>query len=282
MLNLSRRGFTLAEVMLSLFMTLVVTGAIYSLLLGTQRLTRAQGNRISLQSSVRAGSLILFHELSGLGTVTGGTPAQNDIVATGPSAMTYRAMRGMGFICQTPGPTVIRLARNTFSGYRDPQAGRDEAYVFVPGNPVDATGDAWVALKIVHVAMTSACLGNLPGITLTVSGSPSPESLEAGTPVRITELMELRLYRADERSWLGMRSVSSGEAIQPLVGPLADVKGFALEYLDASGAPTIDPTGIKSIRIRLRGMLESGGDELGPPLEEELVTQVTLRNSPPS
>ena len=281
MLNASRRGFTLTEVMLSLFMTLVVTGAIYSLLLSTERLTRAQGQRISLQSSVRAGSLILLHELSELGTVTGGTPAQNDIVAVGPSAITFRAMRAMGFICQTPAPAVIRVARNSFSGQRDPQAGRDEAYVFVPGNPVAATGDAWVAVKIVQVATASACPGNLPAITLMLSGSPSVEAVEVGTPVRITELMELRLYRADERSWLGARSVSSGEAIQPLIGPLADVNGFDLEYLNGIGAPTTDRTGIKSIRVRLRGMLESGGG-LGSSLEEELVTQVALRNSLPS
>ena len=278
MLNVSRRGLTLTEVMLSLVMTLVVTGAIYSLLLSSQRLTLAQGQRISVQSSVRAGSLILLHELSELGTVTGGTPAQNDIIAFGPSAITYRAARGIGFICQTPAPTVIRVARNTFSGHRDPQAGRDEAYVFVPGNPVNATADAWVAVNIVQVATVSMCPGNLPAITLTVFGSPSAEALEVGTPVRIMELMELRFYRADERSWLGARSVSSGEAIQPLIGPLADVNGFDLEYLDGFGAPTADRTGIRSIRVRLRGSLESRG-ELGPPLDEELVTQVALRNS---
>jgi prepilin-type N-terminal cleavage/methylation domain-containing protein len=279
MLSVYRRGFTLVEVMLSLFLTLVVTGAIYSLLLGTQRVTLAQGQRISLQSSIRAGSFILLHEFSELGTVSGGTGAQNDIIASSPSAVTYRAMRGVGFICQMPAPSVIRVARSTFSGHRDPQAARDEAYVFVPGKPTTAAGDAWVAVKIVQVATASTCPGNVAAITLTVASPPSAEMLEVGTPVRITELMELRLYRAEGRSWLGARSVSSGEAIQPLIGPLADAKGFDLEYLDGFGVPTNDRTRIRSIRSRLRGILESGGVELGSPLDEELVTQVALRNS---
>ncbi|MBA3443948.1 MAG: hypothetical protein H0T58_03715 [Gemmatimonadales bacterium] len=273
-----RRGFTLAEIMLGLVVTLVVTGSIYNLLLATQRVTRAQAQRVMLQSSLRAGSLIVLNELAELSTATGGTPDQNDVLTMGSSAITYRAMRGMGIICHLPGATVIRLARSTFTGHRDPQAGRDRAFVFVPGNA--ETADSWVPRDIVTVATAAPCPGGQgPGITLTLSSSPSLEALEVGTPVRITELMEFRLYRADGRSWLGARSVSAGELIQPLLGPLTDVSGFELEYLDATGSPTADRSDVKSIQVRLRGMVESAGDNAAPP-EEELVTRVALRNSP--
>ncbi len=279
MLTLShRRGFTLAEIMLALVVTLVVTGSIYNLLLATQRVTRAQAQRVMLQSSLRAGSLIVLNELGELSTATGATPDQNDVLTMGPSAITYRAMRGMGFICQLPGAAVLQLSRTTFAGHRDPQAGRDRAYVFVPGNT--EMENSWVPRDIVTVATAAPCPGGQgPSITLTLSSSPSLEALEPGTPVRITELMELRLYRADDRSWLGARSVSAGEVIQPLLGPLTDVRGFELEYLDATGLPTADRSDIKSIQVRLRGMVESAG---GNPavLEEELVTRVALRNSP--
>lgn len=276
---IGRRGFTVAEVLLSVFTTLVVAGAIYSLLVTTQQLTRLQGERTSLQSGVRAGSLILLEELGGLSTVEAGTGDQNDIVAFGPSAVTYRAMRGIGFICQAPGATTIQLARSNFSGHRDPQAGRDEAYVFIPGSADGETKDAWVSATIVSVATAAPCPGGLgAGITLTLSSSASLGRPEPGTPVRIAELMELRLYQSNGRSWLGARSVNTGEAIQPLVGPLTDTYGFQLEYLDATGAPTADGTRIKSIRGRLRGTTDGTvGRDL--PVEEELTTQVTLRNS---
>lgn len=279
MLTVFRRaGFSLVEVLLSLVITLVVTGAIYSLLLTTQRVTRAQAQQIGLQSTVRAGSFVVLSELGELSTLSGGTPEQNDILAITPSALTYRAHRGIGFICQAPSATELRLARSSFSGRRDPQAGRDEAYVFVPGNPDAATGNSWVPLKITSVAVTAPCPGAQgPAITLTLSGSPSSALVEAGTPVRITELMELRQYRAEGRSWLGARSVSSGEAIQPLLGPLSETGGLELEYLDGTGAATTDKTGIKSIRVTLRGTAEAGGADA--PADEELVTQVTLRNA---
>jgi hypothetical protein len=281
MLIAARRcGFTLVEVMLSVVMTAAVTGAIYNLLVTTQRLTRIQGERTSLQSSVRAGSLILREELGELSTVEGGTSDQNDVVAFGPDAISYRAMRGIGFICHMPGATTIRLARGSFSGHRDPQSGRDEALVFVPGNSGAPTKDSWVPVKIVSVATAAPCPGGLgAGITLGVSPGAPLETAESGSPVRITELMELRLYRSDNQSWLGARSVNTGEAIQPLIGPLTDAQGFQLEYLDGMGAPTADRTRIKSIRVRLRGTTEGGGVGRDAAVEEELITQMTLRNS---
>jgi hypothetical protein len=103
-----------------------------------------------------------------------------------------------------------------------------------------------------------------------------------GTPVRIYEIMELRAYQSGGQWWLGARSVSSGEAIQPLAGPLAGRDGFRLEYLNQFGAATNDPTAVSGIRIVVRGSGEdlpaSGGS--APP-QEELITQVALRNGVP-
>lgn len=273
------RGFTLAEVMVSVVVTALAGSAIYNLLVVTQRLTRSQAQRVVLQSNVRAGSLISLSELAELSAVPGGRPDQNDVVSMGPSAITYRATRGMGVVCATSGLSSLQIARSSFTGHRDPQPGRDEAYVFVPGNPSIEAADSWVPVKVLSVATASSCPGGKgPGITLTFDRVPSLELSEVGTPVRFTELMELRLYRSDGRSWLGARSVSTGEAIQPLLGPLADPGGLQLEYLDASGAHTTDPTGIRSIRITLRGLVDGGGSDAAG-LQEELVVQVAFRNS---
>jgi hypothetical protein len=276
---IDRRGLMLPELMISLFMTAVVAGATYNLLVTTQRLTRLQAERTSLQSGVRAGSLILREELGQLSAVEAGTAAQNDIVAFGPSEITYRAMRGVGFICETPGATTIKLARSSFSGHRDPQAGRDQVMVFVPGNPDAGVQDSWLQAQVVSVATASPCPGSLgPGIALTISAAAPLALPEPGTPVRIAELMELKLYQSDRLSWLGLRSASTGEAIQPLVGPLT-AGGLLLEYLDNLGAPTADRTRIRSIRgtLRMTAMSEVRGETP----TEELVTQVTLRNSLP-
>jgi hypothetical protein len=107
--------------------------------------------------------------------------------------------------------------------------------------------------------------------------------IPVGTPVRFYEVMELKLHQADGKSWLGARSISAGEAIQPVLGPLVDGNGFQLEYLDAGGAITADRTAIKSIRITIRGIsdgaVNAGVEGSLTHVQDSLVTQVTLRNA---
>jgi len=263
---LGRRGFSLLEIMIALTIMLVVGGALHSLVLVTQRLTRNQLQQLALQSSLRAGSLVVANELRELSSRTG-SMEQSDIRRIGPSGVMYRAMRGTGFICRPPGPGTLQISRAGFSGHRDPQAGRDTAYVFIPGQ---SGSDSWHAYAITGVS-NSSCPGGGPGISLTIPSTGVQAEVEVGTPVRIAEVMELRLYQSNGRSWLGARSVSAGEAIQPLAGPLKETSGFRLEYLNGTGSPTTDLTTIKSVKVTLRAQAEG-------PLEEELVSQVTLRN----
>ncbi len=117
----NRRGFTLAEIMIALTIMLIVMGAVYRLMLSSQRLSRVQAERVSLQSNVRVGSLAVLNDLRELNTVTGASADQNDILAIAADDITYRAMRGIGFICQAPTATAIRISRATFSAYRDPR-----------------------------------------------------------------------------------------------------------------------------------------------------------------
>jgi type II secretory pathway pseudopilin PulG len=274
-----REGFSLVEITVAMALTLIVTGAVYRLLFASQRLSRAQLSQLSLQTNVRSGSIAVLNELRELGTVTAGSADQNDVLGITASGITYRAARGLGFLCQPPSANRLQIARGSFSGYRDPQPTRDVAYVFLDGTPDTEADDSWLALPVVDVATGTACPGSIgAGLTLTTSGTLPPD-VPAGTPIRIYEVMELRSYQSEGRSWLGARSVGTGENIQPVSGPLDDGDGFRLEYLDAAGVPTADPTAIKSIRIAVHAI---GEDSLSPwsgaRVEEELVSAVTLRN----
>jgi hypothetical protein len=268
--------------MVSLSMMLIVSGAVYQLLITSQWLSRAQSEQASLQASVRAGSLFVANELRELNTAAGGSRDQNDLLSIGSSAATVRVMRGIGFLCQNPSATQMRIARGGFSGHREPQAGRDSAYVFVEGDAETDLDDAWLPLPITQVSPGTPCPGGGPSIALTVPSTALLADVPTGTPVRVYEIMELKLYRSEGRSWLGARSVSAGEAIQPVVGPLTDGNGFQLEYLDGGGSATNDVTAVKSIRVTLRGISErlvrAGGGQ-PKPVEEELSTQVSLRNA---
>jgi hypothetical protein len=204
------------------------------------------------------------------------------VLAIAPADISYRAMRGTGFVCQTSGTSQLRVPVSSYSSYRDPQPGRDSALIFVEGDPDTEADDSWQSLALTNVSRTLTCPAGLgPAITLTTLPAASLPGVAPGTPVRIYEVMQLRLYRSEGKSWLGARSVSSGEAIQPVVGPLRDGDGFLLEYLSSGGVATTDRSSIKSIRVTLRGVAESSISQTGELVhpQEELVTQVLLRNS---
>ncbi|HZB27419.1 MAG TPA: hypothetical protein VE282_02570, partial [Gemmatimonadales bacterium] len=139
------------------------------------------------------------------------------------------------------------------------------------------------------VAITAVGAGSCPGgggpaIELTITPAAAVEGVPAGTPVRIHEMVELRLYVSEGRSWLGMRSVSSNENIQPLSGPVRQGDGLQLEYLSATGIPTGVRSDVRSIRFSLRGESEGTADfgaYSGEPIAEELSSQLVLRNANP-
>jgi prepilin-type N-terminal cleavage/methylation domain-containing protein len=280
----TRRGFTLIEIMISLVIMMMVMGAVYKLILSSQRLSRGQAERVTLQSNVRVGSLAVLNDLRELNTATGGLASDNDILAITANSITYRGMRGAGFICQAPTATEVRIARTSFSGYRDPVPGRDGLYVFIDGDPDTETDDVWLPLAITAVSTAAACPGVIgDGITLTTPNTAALVGLPTRTPVRFYEVMELKLHQADGQSWLGARSISADEAVQPVLGPLANDSGFVLKYLNTVGAETADPTAIKSIEVTLRGLSEGAvntGIEGGQArVQEALVSQILLRNS---
>ena len=253
---------------------------IYRLLNSSQRLSLAQAEQVSLQSNVRTGSLVVPNELRELNTFVAGSLAQNDIILPlAADAITYRAMRGLGFLCQAPAAGELRIAQSSWTGLRDPAANRDDVYLFIDGDADDEADDV--------VA---------PG------GHHRREQLDLAAPYRPSGSRPPRcclrskcIHRfGPSRSWssscttptaqwwLGARSVNPGEAVQPVLGPLT-ANGFQLEYLNSLGVATADEKAIKSIRVTVRGLTEDavrhgGFGAMGHP-GDSLVTQVMLRNS---
>jgi prepilin-type N-terminal cleavage/methylation domain-containing protein len=272
------RGFTLVEIMLSLVMLLVVSGSLYRLLLDAQRLSRTQAERIALQSSVRGVSLVVGSELRELSTTESGIGAENDILSLASHAISYRAMRGFGYTCQAQSGGVLLIRRSVFVGYRDPQARRDSALIYSPGlvTPADS---GWTPVALTQVSSAGSCSGvSGPTLELTAAGAVPLGLIPSGTPVRIYEPMELALYRSDGQAWLGLRSLTTGEAIQPLFGPLASEDGFQLEFSDASGSATNVPARVKSITVSIHGVARVLPPSGGAP-DERLTTRIMLRNA---
>jgi hypothetical protein len=145
--------------------------------------------------------------------------------------------------------------------------------------------DAWLQLTPATVTTGNVCPGAAPGITLTVPITAALSGQQVRTPVRIYEEMWLRLYVSGGKSWLGAQSVNSGEAIQPVLGPLTDGGGLAFGYFNAAGGTATTLDAIKSIKVTLRGVTDqsinkgSGSSGALSSVQDTLVTQVVLRNA---
>lgn len=267
----SARGFTLVELMVALALALALAGIAQQVLLAGQRVALAQSERAALQDNVRAGSLIVANELRDLGfdsvpALAGlalPAAASSDIVSAQPGRIRYRATRGLGFTCLAPAVDRLVLHATRWLGLRQPEAGVDSVAIHLEGDPATPEDDAWVRAGLTGVSAAS-CPDGAAAIALDIAwqapavGAAAAARALAGGPVRAFETMELAYYRSEGASWLGLRSVSRGEVVQPLVGPLADstagTRGFTLSYRDRNDAATAVPAEVRAIGITLRGV----------------------------
>jgi hypothetical protein len=96
--------------------------------------------------------------------------------------------------------------------------------------------------------------------------------------------MRLKSYASGGRQWVGAASLSGGDAVQPIFGPITPA-GFLLEYFTGDGTATATLSEVRVIRIRLIGLTEravaqGGNSGANVILQDTLITRVLLRNAP--
>jgi Tfp pilus assembly major pilin PilA len=314
----TRRGFTMVELMIGLILTMAVGGVTYQMLLTNTRVTRAQTEHVGVQDNVRSGALIIANELRDLGydNVTGqatarwgygpATAARSDILQMFAGSLTYRATRGVGFVCAVTAaaPFKIRLYQDSWQAFRTAR-NTDSLLVYVEGASNTAADDAWVHLGITGAPVSVNCPAipgnaNPPGWEFEVTppadmaGATLGTALLVGThfvlggPARLVETMQMSHYQAPDGSWwLGMRSLSANELMQPVVGPLADstvanAHGLQFIYRDANNATTAVRANVRSSEIALNGVTAEAVHGRGryALLDTMSVnTRITLRNT---
>ncbi|HEX2218762.1 MAG TPA: prepilin-type N-terminal cleavage/methylation domain-containing protein [Gemmatimonadales bacterium] len=296
------RGFTLVELMVALALGLLVAGLTHGQLLHGRRVARAQLERAAMQDNVRVAALVLAGELGPVGydqitpeaAAALGVPAElrSDLRAIQPGAVTYLSARGAGHVCAaTPGlPAEILVAHGSWRSQRAPRS-TDSLLVFVESDPTTAADDAWIHLGVLSSGTSSCPTGEAAFATQVEVPAPLASEvlgrITSGSPVLLMEVMQARYYASGGKSWLGLRSVSTGEAITPVAGPLADsaagVRGFTLRYLDAADAPTSDPAAVRGLEVALVGVTDQpiyGRDSRRALVDSfALTTRVALRNA---
>jgi len=274
-----RSGFTLVELLITLVIVAFVAMGISRIFVTQQRLTLAQVEQANLQANVRLGGTAILGELMQLGP---GSPGGNDLVSMGANSITYRAARGGGIACQVAA-NEVRMLRNPSYLARPIVAGRDSMLLFVEGNPDVMSDDSWIAIGITAVNTASTC-GAAPAIALSTTIAVPLASIVLNTPVHIFEVMQIAEVTSGGQNWLGARSVSGLQVLQPVVGPLA-ATGLSFAYFDALGNVTATAANVRQIQVTLRGVSEEAVRQAGTSstvqnLQDSVVFRLAVRNSP--
>ncbi|MFN8645854.1 MAG: prepilin-type N-terminal cleavage/methylation domain-containing protein [Gemmatimonadales bacterium] len=264
------RGVTLAELLVALVLLGLVGALLTRAGLQAERVARSHEERTRLHAGFDAAAGFLRAELADLGP--------GDLAQAAPESLRYRATRGVGTACQVRADEV-RLLRASLRADRSPQPGRDSLWLsLVPDDPRRADS-AGVILPIAS-STNSSCAGAAAlalGTVIDTLAHPL-HALPAGIGARYFEVMQVRFYASLGTGWLGARSVSAGEVIQPLAGPFT-LGASRFAGWDSTGAPTLSLPLVRSLGAVLAGTRGHWPAAAGAVAESTMV-RVTPANLP--
>jgi hypothetical protein len=238
-MRLNQRGVALAEALVAAVLTAALVGTALGSLSLLQRALARQVSRTSRSQALRAALQLSGSELRDL------APGAGDLIAISSTGLVYRAVRATGLVCGRDG-VGLQVSTGSFRSLRTPVPVRDSLAVMNP------SGD-WIRVGLDGSPRAGTCPAGGPAVTLPVATSvPDPlGAVSWPTPLRVTELMELRAYQSGAEWWLGQRSVSSGETIQPALGPLAP-SGLVVSGFDSLGNPASVPADVRRLKLVVR------------------------------
>jgi prepilin-type N-terminal cleavage/methylation domain-containing protein len=297
LISKTRRGFTMAELLVAMVMFAVVGMSLFKVLTNSQRAFDFQTQSMDLQQNLRDAAALIPNELRELDAVDG------DIIAMSADSITIRSMRQMGIMCTVPVlGTVPPLLAKTFTvrpmvSEVRPLAVGDSVMFYYEGNPSVRSDDGWVVGKVTAIAGAlvrcpgdPVVAGNITATTYTVDmATPASNvvgTITVGSPVRGYQLLTYKKYLApDGKYYLAIVPKNAGTP-QPIIGPLASSTGLAFSYYDrTTGAlialPAAATTAVGQIRIALKAatpkavQLRTGT----APATDSIALTVALRNN---
>jgi prepilin-type N-terminal cleavage/methylation domain-containing protein len=272
----SRRGFTLAELLVYIVIAGLIMSGAYRLMITQSRVFSKQREVLDVRETARSATQLLAWDLRHAG-MGGGAPA-----LMGANSITLRSIQGFGIVCAKH-PVLPRVALWRTGGNIQATAD-DSAFIYSIGR------DQWRRVKITQVG-TPAAMGipacAWPGgpvpdlvVQIAVVSSADTARIRVGAPFRAYRRTEYAEYAANGRWWLGRRvggAVGYEQLTGPLLAPAAG--GLAFTYYDTLGVVTANPAAVRSVAITLRAQSFKQARFAGAPANQvdSLTTLVALR-----
>lgn len=298
-IRMSRRGFTMVELLVALVLLGLVSAALYRVLVNNQRLYMAQTQRIDLSQNIRAAANILPAELRQIDASDG------DIIAMTATSLEFRAMRWLGFACVAPvlgGASTNGLTMTIrggapgqpmFYGSRGINITSDTMLIYYDGDPTSRNDDYWARGTFTGVAPTALncpdpTVPPQPGRLVTFNlnllglGANQAGGIPTGAPVWGYEHVKYVLYQAADGFWYIGFQPSGQAAPQPLVGPVL-ANGLTFTYYAADGTVTATKNQVARVDITVRARtttaVRGGGQAPARVVIDSISTSVALRNN---
>ena len=238
-------AFTLIEVLLTMVVTGLVAGALFSLMMMQNRGYSKVRETADVHSTLRSTATLLTWDLRYA------SPADGDLYAIGPNAIELRSVQGTAVICSKAGGGQFGLSLSE----GELTAAAESVLVFAVGSfgPAD---DTWKILELQALPAGGAnCAwpGSPPvdaRLHVTVAAVSDTVGIEVGGPIRTFRRVEYGTFQWRGRWWAGRRVAGGGW--EPLAGPLPDSTGLQFDYYDNTGAVTTTPDQVTSVEVLLR------------------------------
>lgn len=295
-LRMSRRGFTMVELLIALTLLGLVSAALYRVLVNNQRLYLAQTQRIDLSQNIRAASNILPAEFRELDAADG------DIAVMSATSISIRAMRWLSFVCVAPALAGInngvamtirggQVGQPMFFGSRGINTATDSMLIYLDGDQTTRLDDYFVPAQLLGApAGLCPAVGAAPpqpGTVVTFNGgfianTNKANAIPVGAPVRGFERVTYSLLQpAGDTLWyIGFQP--AGGTPQPLIGPVL-ANGLTFQYFDVNGNVTAVKSQVAridiTVRARTTSQVRSGGQAPARLVIDSITTSVALRNN---
>lgn len=298
--HLTRRGFSLVELLIAMVLLAIVVTGLYRALMTNQRVYQQQTQVIGLQQNMRAAAAILPQELREVDATEG------DISAMTATSLSVRAHRWTGIMCVPPatgvgggviGPVAMTIRSAPFFGRAIVR--NDSIFVRYEGDDGTRKDDGWVIGRVLDVGLLPAVCSGQAGqvlavnLSFTASGVTNfANSIVNGDPVLGFEPVTYSLYQPTASNcpsctagdwYVGLTNSSSGGSPQPLIGPVLP-NGLSFAYYDSTGVVTANPARVARVDITLRAQTaqqiraRSGSNSLVR-MADSVLTSVALRNN---
>jgi prepilin-type N-terminal cleavage/methylation domain-containing protein len=274
-----RRGYTLAELLITLTMLSVIGTVVAQIMMGQQRYYQRTVEQMGVRRELRSALSVLPAELRGLSSVGG------DVVDFTTSSITFRSPLGTSLVCAKTGTSTIDVpplntARtSTTSWYQAPVAG--DTVFALRYDSSGVKGEFWTAHSITSVSSSTSYCAASPYIDAALDAGKArfrfavapalPDSVVVSSAIRFARTAKYSLTQGASGLWYLSRSEYLGgawTAAVPFSGPfmapaVSGLSGMSLTFYDSTGALVSAVANAKKISrvdvaLRAQGLNSSG------------------------